>query len=454
MEYRIEHDSMGNIEVPVDKYYGAQTARSLSNFKISTEKIPMEVIRAFAYLKAACATTNLQLGKLKKDKADIINTVCTEILAGKLDEHFPLSVWQTGSGTQSNMNVNEVITNRGNEIIGRKLLHPNDDVNMSQSSNDTFPAAMHIAAVIEITDKLLPSLNELILAFKKLEDENRGIVKSGRTHLQDATPIAFSQEISGWRASLENNFNQIKNSILSIKKLALGATAVGTGLNAPKGFDTLVAKNISKLTDKEFVTDANKFHALSSKSELAFVHGSLSALAGDLMKIANDIRWLSSGPRCGLGEIFIPENEPGSSIMPGKVNPTQCESITMVCVQVMSNNMAVNMASSQGNFELNVFMPVLIHNFLQSIRLLSDGMNSFREHCVNGIRPNKAKMHENLYNSLMLVTAISPYIGYENAAKVAKLAHEKNISLKEATLSMKLMTEEKFDEIFKPEEMI
>ena len=454
MEYRIEHDSMGNIEVPVDKYYGAQTARSLSNFKISTEKIPMEVIRAFAYLKAACATTNLELGKLEKNKADIINTVCLEILAGKLDEHFPLSVWQTGSGTQSNMNINEVITNRGNEIIGKKLLHPNDDVNMSQSSNDTFPAAMHIAAVIEITDKLLPSLKELIIAFKQLEDENRGIVKSGRTHLQDATPIAFSQEISGWRASLENNFNQIENSIIYIKKLALGATAVGTGLNAPKGFDTLVAKNISKHTCKEFVTDTNKFHALSSKSELAFVHGSLSALAGDLMKIANDIRWLSSGPRCGLGEIFIPENEPGSSIMPGKVNPTQCESMTMVCVQVMSNNMAVNMSSSQGNFELNVFMPVLIHNFLQSVRLLSDGMNSFREHCVNGIRPNKAKMHENLYNSLMLVTAISPYIGYENAAKVAKLAHEKNISLKEATLNMNLMTEEKFDEVFKPEEMI
>ena len=454
MEYRIEHDSMGNIEVPIDKYYGAQTARSLSNFKISTEKIPMEVIRAFAYLKAACATTNLELGKLEKNKADIINTVCNEILEGKLDEHFPLSVWQTGSGTQSNMNVNEVITNRGNELVKKELLHPNDDVNMSQSSNDTFPAAMHIAALIEITDKLLPSLNELILAFKKLEDENIGIVKSGRTHLQDATPIAFSQEISGWRTSLENNYNQIENSLIFLSKLALGATAVGTGLNSPKGFDTLVAKNISKLTGKKFVTDSNKFHALSSKSELAFVHGSLSSLAGDLMKIANDIRWLSSGPRCGLGEIFIPENEPGSSIMPGKVNPTQCESMTMICVQVMSNNMAVNMASSQGNFELNVFMPVLIHNFLQSVRLLSDGIRSFIENCVIGIKANKEKMHENLHNSLMLVTAISPYIGYENAAKVSKLAHEKNISLKEATLNMNLMTEEKFDEVFKPEEMI
>ena len=352
------------------------------------------------------------------------------------------------------MNVNEVITNRGNEILGKKLLHPNDDVNMSQSSNDTFPAAMHIAAVLEVHDKLLPSLEKLILAFKKLEEENKGIVKSGRTHLQDATPISFSQEISGWRASLENDYTQIESTLPFIKKLALGATAVGTGLNAPKGFDTLVAKNISKLTGTDFITDSNKFHALTSKSELAFVHGALSSLSGDLMKIANDIRWLSSGPRCGLGEIFIPENEPGSSIMPGKVNPTQCESMTMVCVQVMSNNTAVNMASSQGNFELNVFMPVLIHNFLQSVRILSEGMDSFRIHCVCGIKANKQKMHENLHNSLMLVTAISPYIGYENAAKVAKLAHEKNISLKEATLVMNLMTEEKFDEVFKPEEMI
>ena len=454
MEYRIEHDSMGNIEVEADKYFGAQTARSLSHFKIGTEKIPPEVIRAFAYLKAACATTNNELGKLSKEKADIINTVCKEILEGKLDEHFPLSVWQTGSGTQSNMNVNEVITNRGNELAGKRLLHPNDDVNMSQSSNDTFPAAMHIAALIEISDKLLPSLNELILAFKKLEEENAGIIKSGRTHLQDATPIAFSQEISGWRASLENDCNQISNSLEFIGKLALGATAVGTGLNCPKGFDISVAKNISKLTGKEFITDGNKFHALTSKSELSFVHGGLSSLATDLMKIANDIRWLSSGPRCGLGEIFIPENEPGSSIMPGKVNPTQCESMTMVCVQVMANNVAVNMASSQGNFELNVFMPVLIHNFLQSVRLLSDGMDSLRVHCVCGIKANRQKMHENLHNSLMLVTAISPYIGYESAAKVAKLAHNENISLKEATLKLDLMTEEEFDKVFKPEEMV
>lgn len=454
MEYRIEHDSMGDVEVPADKYYGAQTARSLENFKIGNEKIPLEIIKAFAYLKSACAKTNLELGKLDRKKSAIINQVCNEILSGKLDEHFPLSVWQTGSGTQSNMNVNEVISNRGNELSGKKLLHPNDDVNMSQSSNDTFPSAMHIAAVLEILNKLLPSLTALIDAFKRLETENTGIVKSGRTHLQDATPISFSQEISGWRASLENDFSQIFHSLEFIKKLSLGATAVGTGLNSPPGFDKLAAKHISELTGEEFITDSNKFHSLSSKSELSFVHGALSCLATDLMKIANDIRWLASGPRCGLSEITIPENEPGSSIMPGKVNPTQCESLTMICVQVMSNNVAVNMASSQGNFELNVFMPVLIYNFLQSVKLLSDGMDSFREHCVTGIRANKNKMHENLHNSLMLVTAISPYIGYENAAKVAKFAHTENISLKEAVLSLKLMDESEFDKVFKPEEMI
>lgn len=454
MEYRTEHDSMGSVSVPLDKYYGAQTARSLENFKIGNEKIPIEIIRAFAYLKAACANTNLELGKLDLKKAEIINKICNEILSGKLDEHFPLSVWQTGSGTQSNMNVNEVISNRGNELAGERLLHPNDDVNMSQSSNDTFPSAMHIGAIIEITDKLLPSLTKLIDAFKILEAKNKGIVKSGRTHLQDATPIAFSQEISGWRASLENDMLQISNCLPFIKKLSLGATAVGTGLNAPKDFDILVAKHISKLTGKDFVTDSNKFHALTSKSELSLVHGALSSLATDLMKIANDVRWLSSGPRCGLGEITIPENEPGSSIMPGKVNPTQCESLTMVCVQVMANNVAINMAASQGNFELNVFMPVLIYNFLQSVKLLSEGMESFRKHCVTGIKANRNKMHENLHNSLMLVTALSPYIGYENAAKVAKFAHTENISLKKAVLSMGLMEEEKFDEMFKPEEMI
>ena len=454
MEYRIEHDSMGSIEVPVDKYYGAQTARSLSNFKIGTEKIPAEVIRAFAYLKSACAATNLELGKLTEEKSNIISTVCNEILEGKLDEHFPLSVWQTGSGTQSNMNVNEVITNRGNEILGKKLLHPNDDVNMSQSSNDTFPAAMHIAAVLEVQDKLLPSLERLILAFKKLEDENKGIVKSGRTHLQDATPISFSQEISGWRASLENDYTQIESTLPFIKKLALGATAVGTGLNAPKGFDTLVAKNISNLTGKDFVTDSNKFHALTSKSELAFVHGALSSLSGDLMKIANDIRWLSSGPRCGLGEIFIPENEPGSSIMPGKVNPTQCEAVCMTSIQVMANDTAVGFAAAQGNFELNVCMPVIIYNFLQSVRLLTDSIDSFDRNCCTGIKANKEKMNSNLHNSLMLVTCLSPYIGYDNAATTAKTAFNEGISLKAACIKLGFLSGERFDEVFKPEEMV
>ena len=454
MEYRIEHDSLGEVKVPADKLWGAQTQRSFQNFEIGDEKIPAEVITAFSYLKEAAALANFRLGVLDEKKEKLISTVCEEIRAGKLQGNFPLAVWQTGSGTQSNMNVNEVIANRGNEIACEKLLHPNDDCNKSQSSNDTFPTAMHIAAVLTLEDKLLPSLDALIACFRELETRYKGIVKSGRTHLQDAVPISFSQEISGWRASLENDCNQISNSLEFIGKLALGATAVGTGLNCPKGFDISVAKNISKLTGKEFITDSNKFHALTSKSELSFVHGGLSSLATDLMKIANDIRWLSSGPRCGLGEIFIPENEPGSSIMPGKVNPTQCESMTMVCVQVMANNVAVNMASSQGNFELNVFMPVLIHNFLQSVRLLSDGMDSFRVHCVCGIKANRQKMHENLHNSLMLVTAISPYIGYESAAKVAKLAHKENISLKEATLKLDLMTEEEFDKVFKPEEMV
>ena len=454
MEYRTEHDSMGEVLVPTDKYYGAQTARSLENFKIGTEKIPMEIIKAFAYLKAACANANLEFGKLDSKKAEIINAVCNEILSGKLDNHFPLSVWQTGSGTQSNMNVNEVISNRGNEMAGEKLLHPNDDVNMSQSSNDTFPSAMHIAATIEISDKLLPALKKLVQAFKTLEDENTGLVKSGRTHLQDATPIAFSQEISGWRASLENNMAQISSSLSFIKKLSLGATAVGTGLNAPKGFDTLVAKHISKLTDKDFITDPNKFHALSSKSELSFVHGALTSLATDLMKIANDIRWLASGPRCGLGEITIPENEPGSSIMPGKVNPTQCEALSMVAVQVMGNDTTISIAASQGNFELNVYMPVIIYNYLQSVNLLGDAINSFNDKCCVGIEANVAKMQENLHNSLMLVTALNPYIGYDNAAKTAKLAFREGISLKEACIKLSLLSAEDFDRIVKPANMV
>ena len=454
MDYRTEHDSMGEVQVPVEKFWGAQTQRSFENFKIGTEKMPTEIIRAFAILKKSAAVANTHLGKLDERRKTLISDVCDEILEGKLNEHFPLVVWQTGSGTQSNMNVNEVIANRGNEVAGEKLLHPNDHVNMSQSSNDTFPTAMHIAAALEIEERLFPSLDTLIQSFERLMQENEGIVKTGRTHLQDATPISFSQEISGWKVMLEKSQDMLKLSLPGLRELALGGTAVGTGLNAPKGFDLEVAKAVSELTHKDFKTADNKFHSLSSKDELVFAHGALKALAANLMKIANDIRWLGSGPRCGLGEIFLPENEPGSSIMPGKVNPTQCEALTMVSVQVMANDVAVGMAASQGNFELNVYMPVCIYNFLQSVRLLSDAMLSFNQNCVVGIKANKEKMQENLHRSLMLVTCLNPYIGYENAAKTAKKAFQENISLKEACLQLGFLTEEKFDEVFKPEEMI
>ena len=454
MDYRTEHDSMGEVQVPVEKYWGAQTQRSFENFKIGTEKMPTEIIRAFAILKKAAAMANNRLGKLDERRKALISGVCDEILGGKLNEHFPLVVWQTGSGTQSNMNVNEVIANRGNEVAGEKLLHPNDHANMSQSSNDTFPTAMHIAAALEIEERLFPSLDTLIQSFERLMQENEGIVKTGRTHLQDATPISFSQEISGWKAMLEKSKEMLQLSLPGLRELALGGTAVGTGLNAPKGFDVEVAKAVSELTHKDFKTADNKFHSLSSKDELVFAHGALKALAANLMKIANDIRWLGSGPRCGLEEIFLPENEPGSSIMPGKVNPTQCEALTMVSLQVMANDVAVGMAASQGNFELNVYMPVCIYNFLQSVRLLSDAMLSFNQNCVVGIKANKEKMQENLHRSLMLVTCLNPYIGYENAAKTAKKAYQENISLKEACLQLGFLTEEKFDEVFKPEEMI
>lgn len=454
MEYRIEHDSMGEIQVPADRYWGAQTQRSFQNFPIGTEKIPMEVIRAFAILKKAAAIANNRLGKLDEKRLALISQVCDEILAGKLDDNFPLSVWQTGSGTQSNMNVNEVIAGRGNAISGEKLLHPNDHSNMSQSSNDTFPTAMHIAAVMEIEDKLFPAIDRLTNTFTRLMAENEGIVKTGRTHLQDATPISFSQEISGWREMLIKSKAMLSLSLKGLYELALGGTAVGTGLNAPEGFDTEVAKAVAELTGKDFVTAPNKFHSLTSKDELVFAHGALKGLAADMMKMANDIRWLSSGPRCGLGEIFIPENEPGSSIMPGKVNPTQCESVTMVAVQVIANDTAVGMAASQGNFELNVFMPVCIYNFLQSVRLLTDSLNSFNNRCVSGIRANREKMDENLHRSLMLVTCLNPYIGYENAAKTAKKAYKENISLKEACVELGFLTAEKFDEIFHPEQMV
>lgn len=472
MEYRLEHDSMGEVKVPADKYWGAQTERSHENFKIGVgiETMPREITHAFGILKKAAAMANniLKPEKMTAKKLAAVSAACDDVIAGKLNEHFPLVVWQTGSGTQSNMNANEVIANRGNEIASglpegsfftkgadvAKLLHPNDDINMSQSSNDTFPTAMHIAAVTIIEDKVFPAIDTLVATFKRLEKENEGIVKSGRTHLQDATPIKFSQEISGWRASLEKDKVLLQNALPALKELALGGTAVGTGLNAPKDFDEKVAEAVSKLTGKKFITAPNKFHALTSKDEIVFAHGALKALACDMMKIANDVRWLASGPRDGLGEIHIPENEPGSSIMPGKVNPTQCEQVTMVAVQVMGNDVAVGIAASQGNFELNVFMPVCMYNFLQSARLLSESIISFNNNCAAGITANKEKMHHNLHNSLMLVTALNPYIGYENAAKTAKKAYKENISLKEACLALGFLTEEKFDEVFHPEQMV
>ena len=433
MEYKIEHDSMGEVKVPADKYWGAQTERSHENFEIGIglETMPREITKAFGYLKKAAALANnsLKPEKMTQEKLDAISKACDEVISGSLNDHFPLVVWQTGSGTQSNMNANEVIANRANEIAGKKLCHPNDDINMSQSSNDTFPTALHISAVCVIEDKLLPAVDTLVETFTRLEKENEGIVKSGRTHLQDAVPISFDQEISGWRTSLERDREMLVSSLPYLPQLALGGTAVGTGLNAPKGFDVKVAEAVSKLTGKDFITAPNKFHALTSKDELVFAHGAIKALACDMMKIANDVRWLASGPRDGLGEIHIPENEPGSSIMPGKVNPTQCEAVTMVAVQVMGNDAAVGFAASQGNFELNVFMPVIAYNFIQSARLLAESILSFNKNCAVGITANKEKMHHNLYNSLMLVTALNPYIGYENAANNAHKAFDENISL-------------------------
>ena len=458
MNYRVERDTMGEVRVPADKYWGAQTERSRQNFRIGAgiETMPTEIIRAFAYLKKACAQANHRLlpERMTNEKLEIIAQVCDEITAGKLDEHFPLVVWQTGSGTQTNMNVNEVIAGRGNESAGKKLLHPNDDVNMSQSSNDTYPSAMYIAASLAVREKLLLAVKELAAAFRRLEAENDGIIKTGRTHLQDAAPLKFSQEISGWRASLEADSEMLTQALAFTQRLAIGGTAVGTGLNAPKSFDALVTDSLSRMTGIDFVPASNKFHALTSLGEIVFLHGAVKALATDMMKIANDVRWLSSGPRCGIGEIVIPANEPGSSIMPGKVNPTQCEQVTMVAVQVMSNDSAVSLAASQGNFQLNVYLPVCAYNFLQSVRLLAESVESFRVNCAEGIKPNTAKMSENLHRSLMLVTALNPYIGYDNAAKVAKLAHKKNISLKESCLELGLMTAEKFEEVFHPEYMV
>ena len=458
MDYRMEQDSMGMIPVEKEKYWGAQTERSRQNFSIGVgrEPMPREIIRAFALLKKAAAKANARLlpERMTEEKAGAICAVCDEILDGKLDGHFPLVVWQTGSGTQSNMNLNEVIANRGNEIAGKRLLHPNDDVNMSQSSNDTFPTAMHVAALLSLRREVRPALEGLIAEFSRLERENRDVIKVGRTHLQDAVPLRFSQEISGWRASLERDLSMILLSSDGLRALALGGTAVGTGLNAPKGFDRLSAELLGELCGEKLYTAENKFAALSSRDELVFAHGALKALAADLLKIANDIRWLASGPRNGLAEIRIPENEPGSSIMPGKVNPTQCEAVTMVAAQVMGNDVTVGLAASQGNFQLNVFLPVCAYNFLQSTRLLSEVMRSFCTHCVAGITADRAKMRENVERSLMLATALNPHIGYEKAARTARLAYEEGLTLREACLRLGYLGAEELDEILRPEKMV
>ncbi|MGN8764263.1 class II fumarate hydratase [Hornefia butyriciproducens] len=452
--YRIEHDTMGEVKVPADRYWGAQTERSFENFKIGTHRMPPEVIRAFAVLKKAAAQANEKLGMLDAERAELIGRVCDEITEGKLEGNFPLVIFQTGSGTQSNMNVNEVIANRGNEIAGKKLLHPNDHVNKSQSSNDTFPTAMHIAALCAAEDRLLPAVERLAQTFRRLETEYMDIVKTGRTHLQDATPLTLGQEISGWRSMLEHDAAMLRDSLHYLRELALGGTAVGTGLNAHKEFGRESAAAVSRITGRDFVTAENKFHSLTSKDGLVFVHGAVKALAADLMKIANDVRWLASGPRCGIGELTIPENEPGSSIMPGKVNPTQCEAMTMVCVQVMGHDTTIGLAASQGNFQLNVFMPVMIYDFLESVNLLADACDSFRRNCAEGIRPNRERIDENLRKSLMLVTALNPHIGYENAAKIAKLAHKEGTTLKEAALKLGLVSEEDFDAWVDPSKMV
>ena len=455
---RTEHDSMGEVQVPADRCWGSQTQRSFQNFPIGRgiETMPSEILRAFAVLKKAAAVVNADLmpERMTASKKDLIAKVCDRILAGELAEEFPLVVWQTGSGTQTNMNVNEVIAHLVNREAGTELCHPNDDINMSQSSNDTFPTALHVAAVLAVEDRLIPAVRRLTETFLRLEKENETVIKSGRTHLMDAVPIRFSQEISGWRGSLEKDADMLLSACAPLKELALGGTAVGTGLNAPEGFDRMTAQEISRLTGKSFVTAQNKFHALSSRGELVFAHGAVKTLAADMMKIANDIRWMSSGPRCGLGEIRIPENEPGSSIMPGKVNPTQCEQVTMVAVQVMGNDAAVAFAASQGNFELNVFLPVIAYNFLQSVRLLSESILTFDRNCACGIVADRGKMEENLHRSLMLVTALNPHIGYEKAAKTAKAAYENNISLREACIRLGYLTGEDFDRVVRPEDMV
>jgi fumarate hydratase class II len=455
---RVETDSMGKMEVPADRYYGAQTARSLVHFAIGKDTMPPELIRAFGILKKAAALVNQDLGKLPADKARLIAQAADEVIAGKLNEHFPLRIWQTGSGTQTNMNVNEVISNRAIEIAGgvmgsKKPIHPNDDVNMSQSSNDTFPTAMSIAAATETARRLLPAVKKLrdVLLAKSLEFAD--IVKIGRTHLQDATPLTFGQEFSAWVNMLDRDGARIAVALDGLYDLAIGGTAVGTGLNAHPEFAERAARKIAELTGLPFRSHPNKFTALSAHDEIVFASGALKTLAASLMKIANDIRWLASGPRCGLGELTLPENEPGSSIMPGKVNPTQCEAMTMVAVQVMGNDAAIGFAGSQGNFELNVFKPVMIFNYLHSVELLADVCNSFVEHCVQGIEVNREQVDEYVKNSLMLVTALSPKIGYDNAANVAHTAHHENMSLREAAVKLGFLTGEEFDALVRPEDM-
>lgn len=450
---RIEHDSMGEIEVDSERYWGAQTERSRRNFRIG-HKMPEEVIRAFAYLKCAAAVANSKLGVLDSEKADVISAVSQEILDGKLNDEFPLVVYQTGSGTQTNMNVNEVIANRGNEIAGKKLLHPNDDVNKSQSSNDTFPTAMNVAAVISVLSRLVPAAEHLRDSFLELENKYEDVVKIGRTHLQDATPITLGQEISGWRSMLDHDIEMIGDSSDYLRELAIGGTAVGTGLNCPEGFDVKAVEIISRMTHIEFLPAENKFHALTSRDAFSHCHGAIKTLAADLMKIANDIRLLASGPRCGIGELKIPANEPGSSIMPGKVNPTQCEAVTMVAARVMGNDVTIGVAASQGNYELNVYAPVLIDTFLESCSLLAESMDSFREHLVVGIEPVREVIKKHLDESLMLVTALSPHIGYEKAAEIAKKAFADGTTLKEASLALNYVSADEFDKWVIPEEMV
>ena len=452
MNTRMEHDTMGEIAVPADRHWGAQTQRSLENFKIGGQRQPKEIITAFACLKEACALANTAAGKLTPEQAEAIAAACREIREGRWDEEFPLVVWQTGSGTQTNMNVNEVIAH----LAGDRgvPLHPNDHVNASQSSNDTYPSALHIAAASAVAGQVLPAAERLAGAFRTLEEAYPDLIRIGRTHLQDATPLKFAQEVSGWRELVEAPCRMLRAAQEELCRLAIGGTAVGTGLNAPEGYDEAVCGELRRLTGLPFRPDENKFHALTSKDALVFSHGALKALAANLMKIANDIRWEASGPRCGMGELYIPENEPGSSIMPGKVNPTQCEAVTMAAVQVMGNDAAIGFAASQGNFQLNVFLPVSAYNFLLSANLLAEAMESFRVHCVEGIVPNAARMEENLRNSLMLVTCLTPETGYERAAECAKKALRDGTTLKEAALALGLMTAEAFDAAVRPEKMV